>query len=79
MMLGMGLYLFPTHTHLVYEQTQAWNRPDFLLKGGEEGASVHSLILLGPYSLDHLARNKFSLDISLKRCWISFHCAWGWI
>ena len=71
MMLGIGLYLFPTHTHLI----QSMNRPDFLLTGGEEGASVHSLIPLGPYSLDQLVRNKFSLDISLKRCWISFHCA----
>ena len=73
MMLVMGLYLLPTHTHLVYEQSR------FLLTGGEERASLDSLIPLGPYSLDQLVRNKFSLDISLKRCWISFRCAWGWI
>ena len=49
------------------------NSPDFLLTGGEERASVHSLIPLGPYSLDQLVRNKFSLDILLKGA--GFHSA----
>ena len=74
MMLGMGLYLLLTHTPVVYEQTRFFSEG----RGGGD-ISTQPNPIRSIFSSSQLARNKFSLDISLKRCWISFHCAWGWI